>query len=463
MTSPTAPSSSVVLADEDFYSRAAPWFADDNDAIGFIEHRSAQPLLSIEEALGAAVEGGPTNSGNVIGPEAAMRIAAASACRRVIAEGVAKLPRRVVRVSRDATGRETTQALPDHPVHRLLNDGPNDWMTPFEFVEYMVGVSTFHRGAYALVQRDTQNRVAELLPLLPGTCEPITDSFWEVTYHVNGYGMSLQRAPGQIFRLHGSMADPWQGQSTVSLAREAVGLAAAIEASQARFHKNDLRPSGILTTEQTIAKDQRDEIQRSWQSAYGLGGQGGVAVLDKSFKFEGITAEGVKSEVIENRKFQISEICRFFGVFPTLIGHNDGSQSFASIEALFGAHKEYTLHPWVKRFEEAATLCLLSPEERARGLRVDLDMDAAARGTATDRFAQYEKATKTFMTPNEARIREGLAPLNDPDMDRVQLQRNNTGAFSSGADDSPVGSRPPAAGKPGTPGALPSPTKMLMT
>lgn len=385
----------------------------------------------MQEALLEAVGGGPSKSGLMVGPEMALRIGAAYDCRRVIAEDIAKLPRSVVKYERDEkTDRVRSKVMRDHPVHRLLTDAPNDWMTPFEFVEYMIGIATFHPGAYTIVQRDAAHRPTELLPLLPGCCAPDVDHLWQVIWMVQGYGESLRLQPDQIFRINGPMADPWRGHATINMAKEAIGLAAAMESSQSRFYANDMRPSGILTTDAQVTSEQRDAIRQSWRAAYGSGGQGGVAVLDKSFKFEAITAEGVKSELLENRKLQISDICRFFRVFPVIIGHNDGSQNFASVEAMFTAHFQHTLHPWAQRFEEAATIGLLTADERKQGYRVEIDMDASQRGTPSDRYKGYGDATKVFMTPNEARIREGMDPIdNDPDMDRVQLQRNNTGTF----------------------------------
>lgn len=422
---------------------------DGDQALGFVEHRGFDPM-SMEEAFGEALAGGPTKSGLVVGPEMALRVAAAYDCRRVIAEDIAKLPRSVVKYTIDpATGRRRSQVMHDHPVHRLLNDAPNDWMTPFEFVEYMIGVATFHPGAYTIVQRDAKGQPYELLPLLPGCCAPDVDTLWQLTWMVQGYGENLRLEPHQVFRINGPMSDPWQGHATVNMAKEAIGLAAAMEASQARFYANDMRPSGTLTTDVVVTAEQRNAIREAWKSAYGAGGQGGVAVLDAKFKFEPITAEGVKSELLENRKLQISDVCRFFRVFPAIIGHNDGSQNFASVEAMFTAHFQHTLHPWAARFEQAATIGLLTASERAQGYRIEIDMDASQRGTPTDRYKSYGDATKVFMTPNEVRIREGLDPIDDdPDMERVQLQRNNTGTAplalkSPGATAQPVASEPP--------------------
>jgi len=381
-----------------------------------------------EERSLAGDFGVPTNSGQLVGPESALRVSTVFACRRVISEDVAKLPRRVMRRWVDATDVVHDTAQSDHPLHRLLTVEPNDWMTPFDFWQYLIAVATCHHGAYAIIQRDRHGRVDELLPLLPGCVAVETDQYWRPTYRVTGYGAHFLLDPHQVFRLHGPMFDPFRGAAVFSLAREAVGLAAAIEASQARFHANDLRPAGIVTTTAKLEKEKRDLIRDAWMGAYGPGGSGGVAVLDEGFDFKALTAEGVKQEVIENRKFQVSEICRFFRVAPVMIGHNDGSQSYASIEAQQQAHKEFTLDPWVRRIEEAATLQLLTASERDAGYRVDIDMDALMRGTPTDRVNYYDRAIKAgLMTPNEARLREGLPPLPFPEMDRPQLQANNTG------------------------------------
>lgn len=427
----------------------------ERDVIGFAPDGYAPETRAFtpeEEEVLRGGGGGYTNSGIWVGEADALRVSAAFACRRVIAEDVAKMPISVVRETTDAAGISSQHVCSDHPVHRLFNEHPNDWMTPFEYIEYMVGVATMHPTSYSLVQRDQFGRVVELLPLLPGTAVEEVDTYWDVRYRVTGYGLNLLLEPSQIFRLNGPMKTPWRGYSIAGEAREAVGLAAAIEASQARFHRNDMRPAGVLTSDSQIDAKQRENIREAWKAAYGPDGTGGVAVLDSAFKFQTMVAEGAKSEVIDNRKHQVNEICRFFRVLPIVIGHNDGSQTFAAAETFFTAHAQMTLHPWVKRFEQAATMALLTPQERAEGMRVDLDMDDIMRGTPGERMSYYEKAVKFFMTPNEARVREGYAPLPFDEMNRPQLPANNTGLAPSSGPSKPGGSLTPVK-----PLGLPSP------
>jgi HK97 family phage portal protein len=311
-------------------------------------------------------------------------------------------------------------------------DRPNEWMTGMEFFEWLVGVATFREGAYALITRDEYGRVSELLPLLPGsvTRDHVPGSRWEIVYRINGYGETIIPGPGQLLKLRGPLHDDYlRGQSVSHVAREAIGLAAALEQSQARFHGDDMRPSGGILTSKVVGLDPklREEIRQQWQARYRRGGEGGIAVMDGDWDFKAVSPTSADSQVIENRKFQIEEVCRFFRVFPQIIGHSQGAVGYNGHEQLLNAHGEHSLLPWVLRLEQALMRDLLSEEEYRDGYRIDIDQDAVKRGTLSDRVAAYDKAVKIYKTPNEIRAEEGLDPLDDDAMDRVQLQANNTG------------------------------------
>lgn len=421
------------------YNTGAVPAVDPADYAAFDEHEARNGLTVLEHKSFSAMEeeillGGSsmTGTGLSIGPSQALRVAAAYACRRVISEDIAKLPMSVRRVKRTGKGGamvngSTTEELPDHPVDILLTERPNHWQTPFEFIEYMIATAVFHRGAYAWIQYDERGHPFELLPLLPNSVQVGQDEYWRPYYTIHGYGESIVSDGSNLLKLIGPPDDTLVGHSTVTLAREAIALASVIEGSQARFHKNDLRPSGVLVTKAVgIKPETRTEIARAWQEKFGPGGAGGVAVLDGDFDFKAMTATGVDSQVIDNRKFQIEEICRYFRVNPAIIGHSTGTVGYNGLEQVFSAHGQMTLTPWVKRFEQAVYRDLLA--DYGREYRLHIDLDSLLRGTPTDQANFYDRAVKVWMTPNEARIRQGLDPIqDDPDMNRVQLQRNNTG------------------------------------
>lgn len=427
--------------EHEIWSNAMTSWHSDQQAITLLEHGGeirSRTFSGFEEEL--LTGGTMSRAGIPMSASEALRVSTVFACRRVIAEDVGQMPRLVKRVSTDTRGRRILNADTAHPLHALLTIAPNDWMTAMELFEWWVGTAVLHDAAYIYPTRDQNGRILELLPLLPGSVTVEQDTDWAVQYRVTALGTHWIARPGDLLKLQGPPRDDGLTGFQVSRqAREAVALAAAMESSQSRFHANDLRPAGTLSTAKSLAPEVRDAIRAAWQKAYGPGGTGGIAVLDEDFKFSALTTSGIDGQVIDNRKFQIEEMCRFFRVNPHIVGHNSGSQSYSSVEQVFEAHKTHTLRPWVIRAEQALTRWLLAGEPDCV---IDLDMDALSRGTGTDRINYYDKAIKTIMTPNEARAREGWAPLDDPDMDRVQIMRNNTGTLAPGAAPARLGAKP---------------------
>lgn len=429
------PSESVDAA----WEEASAGWASDTQAITVLREKSFNAMRGIDmDDLGY---GGITSSGVSIGPESAMRVAAVFACRRVLAEDLAKLPRLVKQTTFDVDGRQKTRIIHPigeprssaerkmHSIARVVSQEPCEWLSAMQFFEWLVGTAVTQRAAYAVPTYNENGELQELLPLLPGSVSVQQLNDWTVEYHVNGYGDSWRLKPGELLQLTGPLApDLLQGYSVSGLAAEAIGLARAIEQSQAKFHANDMRPSGILTTKSTqVKKEQREAIREAWARAYGPGGSGGIAVLDNEFEYKGLNVTGTDAQVMENRNHQVSEICRFFRVFPQLIGHSGGLQGYGSFEQAMNNHASLTLHPWVERLEQALMKALLTRDERAAGYSIQIDMDAIARGTFSDRMSAYQNASKVTHTPNELRQREGLDPIDDEAMDRVQLLSNNTG------------------------------------
>lgn len=395
-----------------------------------LEHKASyvQSDLGIEDAL-AGIGSWSTASGVEVGAESALRVATVFACRRVIAEDIAKMPRTLRQRTKDSSGRVRHRIFEpgEHPVASILSVEPCDWLTPFQFWEWLVGVAVMHRAAYALPIR-VDGRVEELLPLPPGSVSVVQQHNHDVEYHVSARDRTLVVRPGDILQLTGPVDGTLlQGYSVSSLAREAIGLAIALEGAVARFHKNDMRPAGVLTTDTKITKEQRDAIAAEWKRRYGAGGDGGIAVLDAAFKFAAMTATSADSQTKENRELQISEICRAFRVFPQLVMHSGNLQGYGSFEQAMSNHVTLTLVPWVERVEQAAAKALLTRDERDKGFYVHVDADAVMRGTFSDRVAAYEKAVKVFMTPNQVLAREGMDQSDDPIMDKVQFNANNTG------------------------------------
>jgi len=367
--------------------------------------------LTWEALLGT---GAASKAGVSVGMDAALRVSTVLACARALGEDLAQLPLKLYR----RRGRTTTEAT-DHPVFGLLSQGPNDWQTSVEWRQDSMLHAVLGLGHFDLISmREASGEVLELLPLVPEavTIRQATD--WTLTYEVStmrGEAMAVPR--DRIHHLRGPGWNNFTALQLVAEAREAIGLAIALEETQARMHSNGARPTGFLVSDKEVAKPARDRLQAMWVDKFsGLGNSWKTPLLDNGIKWQAAGLTGVDAQHLETRKFQIEEIARMLGVFPQRIGYSDKTSTYASAEQFFIAHVIYSVMPWVRRWEQSLARDLLSSRERAAGLFPKFNVNALLRGDAKARSEFYRAALGTasnpgWMTPNEVRELEELDPM----------------------------------------------------
>ena len=105
----------------------------------------------LTDLLSKLLNGGArSKSGAVVSRETALKVSAVFGCVRVISEGVAQVPFRLMREARsDISRHPTREAATDHPLYDLLHRAPNGFQTSFQFRETMVLHALLARGAYA--------------------------------------------------------------------------------------------------------------------------------------------------------------------------------------------------------------------------------------------------------------------------------------------------------------------------
>lgn len=355
----------------------------------------------------------------------AAQVSAVLRAIRIVSEGVAMLPVQVVRervedgrrVSVRATGEKADR------IARLLTVRPNAWQTPFEFREYAIIAAMLDGGFLAIKLRAASDRrILSLIPVPIGAWGVRQEQDLSLNFTV-AYA-DQTRADfrlDDVFYLRGPSLDNHTGLDVVRAVRNAIGLTASLEDQQARLAEEGGKPSGVLSFEDNLPKDKLEAIEAAWRAKFGPGGRGGTAILDKAAKFHAMTMTSVDMQHIEQRKFQIEEIARAFGVFPQLLMQSDKASTFASAEQFFRAHITHTLGPWIRRFEEVCLRDLLELDDE---LRVDLQERALLRGDFKDQADYFSAALGSggapgWLTPNEVRQEMGLNPIPDPEADQL--------------------------------------------
>jgi len=360
-----------------------------------------------------------SKTGISVSLDSALRVAVVLACARVLAEGVAQVPLKLYRS--DAGGRGKASAE-DLRLYDVLHRRPNGWMTSFEFRETLTWHAVLCGAGYA-VKNVVGGEVRELLPVVPGnlkvTQDPVT---WRLVYDLrDAQGRSIGAFDQDlIFQVRGPSWDGFRGLDMLSQAREAIGLGMALEESHARLFSNGARPGGILSTDKPLDDAAVKRLRDGWQQQQeGVSRAFKTAVLDNGIKWQSMAMTGVDAQALEQRRFQIEEICRALRVFPLMIGHSDKAATFASALAFTQAHVTHSLGPWFERWEQALDRDVVPA---GQGLFAKFSVQGLLFCDAKARADFYTKLYGIgVLNPNEIRELEELNPYDGGDQYRVPL------------------------------------------
>lgn len=360
-------------------------------------------------------------AGLPISSKTALQVSTVLACVKVIADGCATPDLHVYRESSD--GRR--QKAINIPEYRLLSRRPNEWQTSYEWRRQMTIHAALTGTGLSIKVRNDKGRVIELIPVQPGQWNVTRISRYELVYRCwDEFGLIGEFSPDDVFLLNGVQWDWVTSLDAVKLARSAIGLAMATEQSQAAMHENGLRPSGLYSVEDKLNDEQHERLTRWIREKSGVRNTGMPLVLDRSAKWLSTGVSGVDAQHVETRRLQVEEICRYYGVFPIMVGHSDKTATFASAEAFFSAHVKQTLAPWHKAWSQRLDETLL---DGAGPLFAEFDTRYLLAGSMADRSQWARTMTEMgIYTRNEIRDEDGKDPLPGLDEPLTPMNMNIT-------------------------------------
>jgi HK97 family phage portal protein len=376
--------------------------------IGKTEKRGA--TLTIDEViarLGGSGWGSPM-SGETVNLSTALRVSAVLACVKVIADGCATPQLNIYRQTKDGK-RELATNIPEY---RLLNRRPNEWQTSFEFRRTMtMHAALMGDGVAIKVKSPGSNRVRELIPVTDVSIDE--PGRYQARYRCyDKFGLVGTFGPDDVLHIPNMRWELVKSLDVLNLAREAIGLSIAAERTQATLHSNGGRPAGILSSPQPLSAEAVTRLRAAWKE-FTTSNRNGTAILDGDMTYKPLMMTGVDGQHIEQRRLQIEEVARAFGVFPIMIGHSDKTATYASAEAMFSAHERHTLAPWHELWRQRLDEFVLDGEGP---LFAEFDTRYLTQGSMKDR-AEWARTMieMRLMTRNEVRDFFGMDSVDGGD------------------------------------------------
>lgn len=385
------------------------------------------------ELLGTA----PTAAGISVTPHTALHLSTVWACVRLISESIASLPLHVYRRVDD----KRRERVVGSPQHRLLHDEPNELMTSFVFREVLSSQLLLWGNAYAAILRNGAAAPTDLLPVPSSNVAVRRSERIGLVYDFrmpDGKVYSLGQA--DVLHIPGLSPDGICGISPVQYAAQSIGLGLAAEQFGASFFGSGSMPSGVITLQGKLNKEQAQAFRDAWQSTYGgLSNAQRTAVLFEGAKWERITIPPNDAQFLETRKFQVSEIARWYRIPPHMVGDLDRA-TFANIEHQQLEFVIHTLRPWLVRFEQEFNRKLFpsSTEGRPSDLYAEFSVEGLLRGDIKSRSDYYVKGRQWgWLSANDIREKENMEPIDDGDVYLTPLNMVPAGSAPADGADAP--------------------------
>ena len=220
------------------------------------------------------------------------------------------------------------------------------------------------------------DKVAALAPIHPDRVIKTTETNSGFQYEIKDESQQTKLyTSDEVFHHKGL----YNGLSVLAAAREAIGLGIASERHGANLFKNGVRPSGVLEHPSTVTEEAQKRLKKAFEENYsGLENSHRPMILEEGMKWTAGTMTNEDAQFIEQRKFQVIEICRFFGVPPHKVYDLDKA-TFSNIEHQALEFVQDSLMPHLISLEQSFKLQLLPRKDRSK-YEIKHNVDGMLRG-----------------------------------------------------------------------------------
>ncbi len=335
--------------------------------------------------------------------DTAMTQSAFWACIRLIAETVAAMPLQSFKIDEDTKELDTSYHL-----WRVLNYQPNRYQTRIEFFESIVLNLAALGNAYCKIQRSATGEIISLVPIMTSQTTKFLFEDGSIGYRYDTEdGNTEVLAEDSVWHIM-LYGNGLIGLSPLAYSRQVVGIAQAIDNRVSVLAGNGGKTTGILTIDETLTDQQRKAVKKNF-AGLTEGNNDQLFVLEAGFNYSQTALSPADLQMLESRRFQVEEICRFLGVPSVLVNDTSGTTAWGSgIEQIVSGWYKLGLRPYLERIEASIKRHLM-PIEDWDTQEIEFKFDSLLRADQETRFKTLKEGVNAgIITPNEARKQEGL-------------------------------------------------------
>lgn len=364
---------------------------------------------------------GENYSGKCVNAGTALTLSTVWACVKLISESVASLPCGVY--EKDKEGHKVP--LNGENIYGILHDSPNADMSAFDFWQVIVASTLLWGNAYVLKTTRNNGEIISLEPLNPAAVERRINQDGSYTYFYTDPERHTRKEypEDRIVVFKGLSLNGKTGLSVIKYGMNSFGSALALDETSGRLYSNGMRPGGALKMPGILKAEQRKQVRENIaEQIGGVAKTGGTIILEGGMEYQSLTIPPEDAQMLESKSFSVSEICRWFGVPPALIGHTEKTTTWGTgLEQMNLGFVTYCLRPHLTRIEQEIKRSLLTAREKARGVYAEFNVEGFLRADSVGRAALYSSASQNgWMSRAEIRRKENLPYIEGSEVLTVQ-------------------------------------------
>jgi len=350
---------------------------------------------------------------------------------KIISEDTGSLP---LFINRRRRGK--TDIDPTHPLYRLLHDSPNPDMTALSAREAVTAHALTSGRGYMRAERSRfdSSRIIALWPMDPQQLMREVDKSGRVVFVEAGVGGKTYTRK-EIFELIGFGTDGINGLDMLRYLREQIGLGISQQEFAARFFTQQQIPPLVL--EHPLTTDTAG-VKKAWADAHkGNANWHTPAVLQEGMKASLLQYDMSKTQLAEQRSFQLVEVCRPFRMPPHKLGEM-GRATWGNMSALDVKYYNECLRPWLVRWEQGINHWLLGDEHPE--WYAEHEIAGMLRGDFTQQTEGFRTLLATGVhSINEVRGYMNLNSIDGGDEHFIQINQGTVQNVAKGmAQEAPV-------------------------
>ncbi len=336
----------------------------------------------------------------------ALQMSVVYACIRLISNTIAMLPLTL----HQEIGENSRLAI-NKPLYKVLYKLANKEITAFTFKQTMQSHVLMWGNAYAEIVINGGGEVIELWPLAPWNMQ-VELKNGEKKFKYTSPENEIIFDSEQIFHLPGLSFDGIIGYSPLKVMKEEIGLGIGLQEFGSTYFRNGANIGGVVEHPGRLGEKARIHLKEDLQEKFtGLDNALRLMILEEGMRYNKIGIPAEDAQFIQSRKFELEEICRYFGVQLHMIQNLDRA-SFNNIEHQGIEFVTYCLGPWAAIWEQNIYKSLLNIFEQSQNYYAKFNFNALMRGDYKTRMEGYRTGVQMGLySLNDVRKFEDLNPI----------------------------------------------------